>query len=85
MTTAIYGALANAALVWGAYSAPCIFDANSIDALGISGTGPKARVRSAAVPGIAADAAVAVGGVSYTVADIDILAADELLLTLVKA
>lgn len=67
----VMGALANATLTWGAYSADGVMDADYADRLGLVTRQTRFTALASALPAIAQGASVSVGGVSYTVRNVE--------------
>lgn len=67
----VSAALANATLTWGAYSADGILMRDYADRLGLVSHETRFVALSSALPAIAQGASVSVGGVSYTVRNVE--------------
>jgi len=71
VNTATASALANATLTWGAYTADGVFDSDYADPLGLVSRQTRFTALASALPAIAQGAAVTVGGVAYTVRNVE--------------
>lgn len=67
----VTAAIANATMTWGAYSADGVFDADYADRLGLVTRQTRFTALASALPAIAQGASVTVGGVSYTVRNVE--------------
>jgi hypothetical protein len=67
----VTAALANATLTWGAYSADGVLDSAYADRLGLVSKETRFTALASALPAIAQGAAVTVGGVAYTVRNVE--------------
>jgi hypothetical protein len=63
--------LANATLTWGAYTATGVFDADYADRLGLVTRQTRFTGLASALPAIAQGVSVTVGGVTYTVRNVE--------------
>ncbi len=71
VNTAALAALANATLTWGAYSADGVLDSAYADPLGLVSKSTRFTALASALPAIAQGASVTVGGVAYTVRNVE--------------
>lgn len=67
----VSAALANATLTWGAYTANGVLDSAYADRLGLVSKETRFTALASALPAIAQGASVTVGGVAYTVRNVE--------------
>lgn len=67
----VSAALANATLTWGAYTAAGVLDSAYADRLGLVSKETRFTALASALPAIAQGASVTVGGVAYTVRNVE--------------
>ena len=67
----VSAALANATLTWGAYTANGVLDSAYADLLGLVSKETRFTALASALPAIAQGASVTVGGVAYTVRNVE--------------
>ncbi len=67
----VSAALANATMTWGAYTANGVLDSAYADRLGLVSKETRFTALASALPAIAQGASVTVGGVAYTVRNVE--------------
>ena len=67
----VSAAMANATLTWGAYTANGVLDSAYADRLGLVSKETRFTALASALPAIAQGASVTVGGVAYTVRNVE--------------